>query len=113
VEKAKSFKFLGVYITQDLKCSHHTNTMVKKVQQCLFNLRQLKKFGMAPKTLTNLYTCTVPLIALLSGCTTCWYGNCTSLNHMTLQRVVHHPGHAACPPGHLHHPVSKEGQEDH
>ena len=44
--------------------------MVKKAQQRLFNLRRLKKFGLAPKTLTNFYRCTI----------TAWYGNCTDHN---------------------------------
>ena len=51
VEKVESFKFLGVHITDKLKWSTHTDSVVKKEQQCLFNLRRLKKFGMSPKTL--------------------------------------------------------------
>jgi hypothetical protein len=38
----KSFKFLGVHITDNLKWSTHTDSVVKKVQQSLFNLRRLK-----------------------------------------------------------------------
>jgi hypothetical protein len=60
--------------------------VVKKAQQCLFNLRRLKKFVMAPKTLTNCYRCTIK--SFLSGCITAWYGNCTTLNCMALQKVV-------------------------
>jgi hypothetical protein len=44
VERVKSFKFLCVHITDDLKWSLHTNSVVK-AQQRLFNLRRLKKFG--------------------------------------------------------------------
>jgi hypothetical protein len=32
VEKVESFMFLGVHITDDLKSSTHTDSMVKKVQ---------------------------------------------------------------------------------
>ena len=53
VEKVESFKFLGIHIT-DLKWSTHTNSVVKKAQQRLFNLRRLKKFGLAPKTVKLL-----------------------------------------------------------
>ena len=53
VDKVKRFRFLGVHITVNLKWSTHTNSVVKKAQQCLFNLRRLKKFDLAPKTLTN------------------------------------------------------------
>jgi hypothetical protein len=52
VEKVKSFELLGVHITDKLKWSNHTDSVVKKAQQCLFKLRRLKKFGLAPKTLT-------------------------------------------------------------
>ena len=55
-------------------------------QQRLFNLRRLKKCGFSPKTMTNFYRCTIESILL--GCITAWYGNCTSLNHKALQRVV-------------------------
>jgi hypothetical protein len=48
VEKVKSFKFLAIYITDHLKWSTHTDSVVKKAQECLFNLRRLKKFGLAP-----------------------------------------------------------------
>ena len=53
VEKVESFKFLGVHITDKLKRSTHTDSVVKKVQQLLFNLRRLNKFGLSPKALTN------------------------------------------------------------
>ena len=43
VEKVKSFKFLGVHITDNLKWSTHIDSMVKKAQQRLFNFRRLKK----------------------------------------------------------------------
>jgi hypothetical protein len=54
VEKVESLKFLSVHITDKLKWSTHTNSVVKKAQQHLFNLRRLKKFVFTPKTLTNL-----------------------------------------------------------
>ena len=55
VEKAESFKFLGVHINNKLKWCTHTDSVVKEVQQRLFNLRRLKiKCGLSPKTLTKL-----------------------------------------------------------
>ena len=48
-EKVESFKFLGVHITDHLKWSTHTDSVVKKAQQHLFNLRRLKKFALALK----------------------------------------------------------------
>ena len=51
VEKVESFKFLGVHITDKM---FHPHRVVKKAQQRLFNLRRLKKFGLASKTLKLL-----------------------------------------------------------
>ena len=85
MEKVESFKFLGIHITDDLKWSTHTNNGVKKALQRHFNLRRQKTFGLAPKTLTNLYRCTIECI--LSGFITAWYGNCTAHNCRALQRV--------------------------
>ena len=47
VERVVSFKFLGVHITDKLNWSTHTDSIVKKAQQCLFKLRRLKKFGLS------------------------------------------------------------------
>ena len=86
VEKVKSFKFLGVHITDKLKWSTHTDSVVKKVQQRLFNLRRQKTFVLSPKTLTHFYRRTIEIILL--GCIMARYGNCTALNHKALQMVV-------------------------
>ena len=68
------------------KWSTHTDSVVKKAQQRLFNLRRLKKFGLSPKTLTDLYRCT--LKSILSSYITAWYGNCPAHKRRALQRVV-------------------------
>jgi hypothetical protein len=68
VEKVERFKFLGVHITDKLKWSTHTDSVVKKAQQCHFNLRRLKKLGLSSKTLTNFYRCTIE--SILPGCNT-------------------------------------------
>ena len=65
VDQLESVKFLGVHITDKLKWSTHTDSVVKKAQQRHFNLRRLKKFGLSPKTLTNFYRCTIE--SILSG----------------------------------------------
>ena len=51
MEKVVSFKFLGIHITDNLNWSTHKDSIVKKAQQRLFNLRRLKKFGLSPKAL--------------------------------------------------------------
>ena len=93
-----------------------TDSVVKKVQLRLVNLRRLKKLILAPKTLTHFYRCTIE--SILSGCITAWYGNCTARNHSGSPEggevcPKHHRGHTACPPRHLQHPMSQEGQKDH
>jgi hypothetical protein len=71
---------------EKLKWSTHTDSVVKKAQQLLFNLRRLKKFSLSPNTLKIFYRCTIE--SILSGCVTAWYGNCTFLNRKALQRFV-------------------------
>ena len=53
VEKVKSLKFLSVHITDHLKWSTHTDSVVKKALLRLFNLRRLKRFGLVHGTLTD------------------------------------------------------------
>ncbi|CDQ94064.1 unnamed protein product [Oncorhynchus mykiss] len=83
VEKVKSFKFLRVHITDKLKWSTHTDNVVKKVQQ---------KCGLAPKTLTNFYRCTIEGILL------------GSIMMLSAQLITG---------GKLQPPMSQEGQKDH
>ena len=83
VEKVKSFKFLGVHNNDNLKGSIHTDSVVNKAQQRLFNPR---KFGLAPKTLNNFYRRTIESILL--GCINARYANYTVRNHRALYRVV-------------------------
>jgi hypothetical protein len=55
-------EFLSVHINKDLSWSTHTNTVVKRAQQCLFPLRRLKRFGMGPQILKKFYSCTIETI---------------------------------------------------
>eukprot|EP00061_Rhincodon_typus_P003708 g20771.t1 len=58
VERVKSTKFLGVTNTDDLSWTYHVDATVKKAQRHFF-LRQLRKFGMSIRSLTNFYRCTI------------------------------------------------------
>ena len=49
VEKVQSFKFLGIHITDKLKWSTYTDSVVKAQQR----LRRLKKFGLNTQTSTD------------------------------------------------------------
>ena len=67
VEMVNNFKFLWVHISEKLKWSDHTDTVVK-ARQRLFNLRMLKKFGLSPKAQTVFYRSTME--RTLSDCIT-------------------------------------------
>ena len=86
VERVSNFKFLGVYIKDDLTWSMQADSAVKTAQKRLYFLRRLKKFGMSSKTLKNFYRCTIE--SILSGCITAWYGSCSAADRKALQRVV-------------------------
>ncbi|KAI5086838.1 hypothetical protein C0J45_23237 [Silurus meridionalis] len=59
VERVDSFQYLGVHITQDLSWSCHTNTLVKKARQRLYNLRRLRDFKLPSQVLKTFYICTI------------------------------------------------------
>ena len=86
VERVKTFKFLGVHISEDLTWSHNTHHTIKKAQQRLYFLRRLRKFGMPAKILCNFYRSTIE--SVLSSSITVWYGNCTAQDRKALQRVI-------------------------
>jgi hypothetical protein len=75
VERVESFKFLGDNITNKLAWSKHTKKIMKRVQQRLFPLRRLKRFGMGPQILKNVYSCTIE--SILTSCFTVLYDNCS------------------------------------
>eukprot|EP00061_Rhincodon_typus_P007075 g28377.t1 len=81
VERVENVKFLGVMLTDNLSSTSHVT--VKKVQQCLFFLRWVRKFGTSIMFLTNFCSCTNKNI--LSGCIMAWYGNCSAQDHKKLQ----------------------------
>jgi len=86
VEKVSCFKFLCVFIKDELTWSIQADSAVKTAQKCLYFLRRLKKFGMSAKTLTNFYRCTIE--SILSGCVTAWFGSCSTADRKALQRVL-------------------------
>eukprot|EP00061_Rhincodon_typus_P003053 g19163.t1 len=85
IERVESVQFLGVTISDNLPWSSHVPGMVKKAQQCFFFLRQLRKFGMPIRSLTNSYRCTIE--SILSRCITASYGNCSAQDRKKLQKV--------------------------
>ncbi|KAI4903672.1 hypothetical protein NFI96_008970 [Prochilodus magdalenae] len=86
VERVKTFKFLCVYISEDLTWSLNTHYIVRKSQQRLYFLRRLRKFGMSAQILSNFYRSTIE--SVLTSSVTVWYGNCTAQDRKALQRVI-------------------------
>ena len=86
VERVKSFKFLGVHISEDLSWSENTDAIIKKAHQRLYFLRRLRRVGMSRRTLSNFYRCTVE--SMLTGCIVAWFGNLSAQERKRLQKVV-------------------------
>ena len=66
IEKGGLFQFLGTIISSDLGWEHNTDAVVKKAQQRLFFLGQLKKFELSRKSLVQfLRSAIVSILAFL------------------------------------------------
>lgn len=74
---------LGVHLAENLTWSLNTSSIVKKAQQCLYFLRRLKKAHLPPPSSPHF-----TVESILSSCITVWFGNCTILDHKTLQQTV-------------------------
>ncbi|KAK2905566.1 hypothetical protein Q8A73_009509 [Channa argus] len=86
VERVSSYKFLGIHISEDLSWTINTSSLVKKVHQCLFFLRTLKKNRLSSDILVNFYHCAIE--SILTNCVKVWYGSCSVAERKALQRVV-------------------------
>ena len=114
VEKVEGFKFLGVHITDKLKLSTHTDSVVK-AQQLLFNLRRLKKCVLSPKTLTTvqMHNREHPVGLYHSLVRQLHRPQAQGSPEGGAVGTTHHRGQTTCPPWYLQHPMSQEGQKDH
>lgn len=86
VERVTTFKFLGIYISEDLTWSQNTTQLIKKAHTRLYFLRKLKKFGMKTKILSNFYRSIVE--SIVASSIIVWFGNCTVQQRKELQRVI-------------------------
>ncbi|KAI5628119.1 gastrula zinc finger protein XlCGF28.1-like [Silurus asotus] len=73
VEQVYSFKFLGVHISEDLPWHQSTSALVRKAQQRLYFLPNLKKAHLSPGILTSFYRCIIES----TNSITVWYGGST------------------------------------
>ncbi|KAK3541833.1 hypothetical protein QTP86_006052 [Hemibagrus guttatus] len=86
VPTVESFRFLGTTISQDLKWDTHIDSIIKKAQQRLYFLRQLRKFNLPQELLTQFYS--VVIESVLCTSITVWFGSATKSDIRRLQRTV-------------------------
>ncbi|KAL0158529.1 hypothetical protein M9458_046605, partial [Cirrhinus mrigala] len=86
VKTVETFRFLGNTISQDLKWDIHIGAIVKKAQQRLFFLRQLRKFNLPQELLKQFYTATIESVLCTS--ITVWFNSATKSDHRRLHRTV-------------------------
>ena len=75
IERVDCFTFLGMTISSDLTWRNNTDAVVKKAQQRLFFLPQLKKFGLRREILVQFYRSAIESILTFSMCV---YGSAAS-----------------------------------
>ncbi len=87
VTAVESFRFLGTTISQDLKWHNHIDPIVKKAQQRLYFLCQLRKFNLpmvaAEKNVYSAITASVLCTSI-----TVWFSSATKSDHRRLRSVV-------------------------
>ncbi|XP_072564408.1 integral membrane protein GPR180-like [Paramormyrops kingsleyae] len=84
VATIESFRFLGTIISQDLKWDTHIDSIVKKAQQRLYFLRQMRKFNLPQELLIRFYTAIIE--SVLCSSITVWFGSTTKSDLRRLQR---------------------------
>ncbi len=85
VTAVESFRFLGTTISQDLKWDNHIDSVVKKAQQRLYFIHQLRKFNL-PQELLKQYSAIIESVLCTS--ITVWFSSATKSDLRRLRRVV-------------------------
>ncbi len=86
VTAVESFRFLGTTISQDLKWDRHIESIVKKAQQRLYFLRQLRKFNLPQELLKQFYSAIIESVLCTS--ITVWFSSATKSDLRRVRRVV-------------------------
>ncbi|KAK3570810.1 hypothetical protein QTP86_027632, partial [Hemibagrus guttatus] len=86
VPTVESFRFLVTTISQDLKWDTRIDSIIKKAQQRLYFLRQLRKFNLPQELLTQFYSAVIESVLCTS--ITVWFGSATKSDIRRLQRTV-------------------------
>ncbi len=86
LDRPGTFRFLGTTISQDLKWDIHIDSIVKKAQQRLYFLRQLRKFNLPQELLKQFYSAIIEPVLCTS--ITVWFSSATKSDLRRLQRIV-------------------------
>ncbi|KAK1798135.1 hypothetical protein P4O66_000630 [Electrophorus voltai] len=86
VEIIKNIKFLGVHLAENLTWTLNTSSITQRAQQRLYFLRKLMEAHLPSPILSTFYRGTVE--SILSSCIITWFGNCTTFDCKTLQRIA-------------------------
>ncbi|KAK0140530.1 putative RNA-directed DNA polymerase from transposon BS [Merluccius polli] len=86
IDTVESFRFLGTIISQDLKWELNISSLIKKAQQRMYFLRQLKKFNLPRTMMVHFYSSTIE--SILTSSITIWYAAATAKDKGRLQRVI-------------------------
>ncbi len=86
VTAVESFRFLGTTISQDLKWDNHIDSIVRKAQQRLYFLCQLRMFNLPQELLKQFYSAIIESVLCTS--ITVWFSSATKSDLRRLRRVV-------------------------
>ncbi len=86
VTAVESFRFLGTTISQDLKWDIHIDSIVRKAQQRLYFLCQLRKFNLPQELLKQFYSAIIESVLCTS--ITVWFSSATKSDPPYSPRTV-------------------------
>uniref|UniRef100_A0AAV2J3E9 Alkylated DNA repair protein AlkB homologue 8 N-terminal domain-containing protein n=1 Tax=Knipowitschia caucasica TaxID=637954 RepID=A0AAV2J3E9_KNICA len=86
ITSVESFRFLGTTITQDLKWEPTISSLIKKAQQRMYFLRQLRKAKLPAQMLVQFYTAIIE--SILTSSVTVWFAGATVRDKQRLQHIV-------------------------
>uniref|UniRef100_A0AAV2LBE6 Alkylated DNA repair protein AlkB homologue 8 N-terminal domain-containing protein n=1 Tax=Knipowitschia caucasica TaxID=637954 RepID=A0AAV2LBE6_KNICA len=86
ITSVESFRFLGTTITQDLKWEPTISSLIKKAQQRMYFLRQLRKAKLPAQMLVQFYTAIIE--SILTSSVTVWFAGATVRDKQRLQSIV-------------------------
>uniref|UniRef100_A0AAV2K7L6 Reverse transcriptase domain-containing protein n=1 Tax=Knipowitschia caucasica TaxID=637954 RepID=A0AAV2K7L6_KNICA len=90
ITSVASFRFLGTTITQDLKWEPTISSLIKKAQQRMYFLQQLRKAKLPAQMLVQFYTAIIEsiLTSSITSSITVWFAGATVRDKQRLQRIV-------------------------